>query len=93
MIKEYQAFMEAFQQGKMIKQAVGAKNFQMLGNSLAAFLTAAMVISQGFGYYVPIDQSTLNQACAGVGSIWFVINTVITVVSSNKVGIKPKVTK
>lgn len=90
MIKEYQAFVEAFQKGKMIKNAVQAKNFQLMGNSIAGLLTSLLVISQAFGYRIPVDEQTVQAAGAGIGSIWFIINAVITVVSTEKVGTKVK---
>ena len=88
MINEYKAFVDAFQKGKMIKSAVQAKNFQLLGNSVAGLLTALLIISQGLGYHIPVDSQTVQSIGAGIGSIWFMVNAVITVVTTDKIGVK-----
>lgn len=88
MINEYKAILEVFKEGKEMVGAAKAKRFQLFGNSLAAFLTAAFTIAQGFGYHIPVSNETIMTASSGIGSIWLIINAVITVISSKKIGIK-----
>lgn len=80
--------MQAFDAGKMIKNAVQAKNFQWMSSGIGALLTAAFTISQGFGYHIPVDQETINQIGSGAGALYLTINAIITVVTSEKVGFK-----
>ena len=88
MINEYKAIMEVFKEGKEIVGAAKAKKFQLMGNAIAAFLTASFTIAQGFGYHIPVSNETIMTASSGIGSIWLIVNAIITVISSKKIGIK-----
>jgi hypothetical protein len=93
MIREYSAFLEAFQKGKMIKNAIAAKNIQLFSSAVGAFLIAVNIVATGFGYHIPLDDNTLNQVGAGMGSIYLFVNAILTVVSSEKVGLPIKANK
>ncbi len=88
MIAEYKAFFEAFKQGKELANAKAWKNRQFVTNHIIALMMACGVIAQAFGYYIPVDQATLTEAVGGGFAIWNVINSILVVVTSTKVGIK-----
>ena len=60
MIKEYQAFIEAFKIGKSIKNAAQAKQYQNAGNLIGQLLISLAVISQAFGYHIPVSDDDLQ---------------------------------
>jgi len=93
MIKEYTAFLEVFNKGKMIKNAVMAKNVQLFSSAVGSFLIAVNVIATGMGYHIPLDDATLTQVGGGIGSVYLFVNAIITVVTSEKVGLPVKVSK
>ncbi len=88
MIKEFRAFFTLFQQGKQLANSAAWKNHQIKANTIAGLIAAAIVIAGGFGYHIAIDEATLQDVGAGVVAIYSVVNTVLTVITSAKVGIK-----
>lgn len=90
MIREYKAFIEAFQAGKAIQNAVQAKNWAILGNATGALLVALSVIARGFGYGIPVSDETMVDIGKGVFSVCLLVNGIVHTVTSEKVGIKRK---
>lgn len=88
MINELKAFFELFKQGNELANAAAWKNRQIAGNAVVSMLSAAVVISGGFGYSIPIDDATINAAGAGVAALVTLANAVLTVITSKKVGKK-----
>jgi hypothetical protein len=87
MIKEFQAFFELFKKGKELTNAAIWKNRQIAGNAVVGVLTAGLVIAGGFGFNVAVDQQTIMAAGGGIAALVSIINAVITVVTSKKVGL------
>ena len=88
MINEYRAFLTAFQEGKQLANSKIWKQRQNLVNHLSAFIGACLVISQAFGYHIadiPADQ--IDSVVGGVFAAYGIFNTIMTTVTSSKVGI------
>ena len=90
MIKEFKAFFDLFQQGKQLTNSATWKNRQTATNAMGVVLSAGFVIAGGFGYVVPIDDATLSAAAAGIVALYGVFNSVLTTITSAKVGLPPK---
>ncbi len=86
MIKEFQAFFEVFKQGKALSNAAVWKNRQVAGNAVTTFLAAAVVIAKGFGFDLPVDEQTVTAAGMGIAALVTVGNSILTVITSDKVG-------
>lgn len=90
MIQSYMAFFQAFQAGKELANAKTWKQRQLLGTALATFLGAGVVIAKGFGYDIPLDDATLHQIGDAVAVLVGAGNVVLTVVTSQKLGLPAK---
>lgn len=90
MIPQFTAFLIAFKQGKELANAATWKNAQLATGALASLLGAAVVIAQGFGINVYVNDAMLQGAAAGVVALYGLFNAVATAVSSAKVGLPPK---
>lgn len=90
MIKEFQAFWDLFQKGKQLSNSATWKNRQTATNALGVVLSAGFIIAGGFGYAVPVDEATLSAAAAGIVALYGVFNSVLTTITSAKVGLSPK---
>jgi hypothetical protein len=88
MIKEYGAFFEAFKEGKELINSATWKKRQILINHLVAFISAGAVIAQASGYYVPVDEAQITEIVGGGYALVAFVNTILTYVTSAKVGIK-----
>ncbi len=90
MIAEFKAFFTAFQQGKELTHSATWKNRQAAGNAVTALLASGVVIAKGFGFDLAIDEQTLTVAGMGIAALVTVANSILTVVTSAKVGRPPK---
>ena len=90
MIPQFQAFFTLFQQGKSLANAATWKNRTVAANSIVALLGAATVIAKGFGYDFHVDQDTLTALGGGIAAAVAVANSVMHVISSDKVGLPAK---
>lgn len=88
MINEFKAFFTLFQQGKVISNAATWKNRQIAGNAMVGLLSSALVIAGGFGVAINVDADTINAAGAGIAALVTIANAVLTVITSDKVGVK-----
>lgn len=88
MINEFKAFFQAFKLGKSIKDATKAKQFQNAGNLTGQLFVTLAVISQAFGYHIPVSDEDLLKLGASLGTFYFIGNYVVTMISSDKVGFK-----
>ena len=87
MIKEFQAFLTLFKQGKSLANSAAWKNRTIAANSLTAVLGAALVIGKGFGYDVHLDEQTVEALAGGIAAAVAAVNAVMHVVTSDKVGV------
>lgn len=88
MIEEFRAFFVAFQEGKELANAKIWKDRQHLGNALLGFLGAVVVILGGFGYKLELDTDTLQNLSGGIVALVGIVNQILTITTSSKVGIK-----
>jgi fructose-1-phosphate kinase PfkB-like protein len=89
-IQEFQAFFTLFQQGKSLANAATWKNRTVATNALVAVIGAGTLIAKGFGYDLHLDQQTVEALGAGVAAAVAVFNSVMHVISSDKVGLPAK---
>ena len=89
MIKEFQAFITLFKQGKEVANPEFWKNAQVKAN-LAALIGAIALISAGFGYDIHLNDATVSAASGGIVAFYTIGNSVLTLITSKKVGIKAK---
>ena len=73
-----------FKQGQVIADAKRWKERQISATVLGAVLIAAVNVIAAFGYEVPIDVETAN---AIAGGIIGAVNFVLTIVTTDKVGL------
>jgi hypothetical protein len=88
MIQEFKAFFTLFQQGKELTDSKVWKDRQIVGNTLVGVLGAIAVIAKGFGYDFHIDEQTIQAAAMGIAALYGIGNSILTVITSKKVGLK-----
>lgn len=76
-----------FRQGEQISDAAKWKNRQITATALAGVILAACALAKQFGYSVPLD---MDSATAIGGGIVAVVNIVLTIVTTDKVGLRAK---
>jgi hypothetical protein len=89
-IKEYVAWYEFLQSGKVIKNAIQVKNIQMFVSGVAGILTATVTISQAMGMPIIMSTETVQQVAGGFGSLFLFANIIAVAISSDKVGLPTK---
>lgn len=87
MIQAFQAFFTLFKQGKQLTNSATWKNRTIATNSLVAVLGAAVAIAKGFGYDLHLDEQTVSALGAGIAAAVCVVNSVMHVITSAKVGL------
>jgi len=87
MIKEFKALLTAVKKGKELSNAATWKNVQIAGNAIAVLLTSLLALACGWGYCFDIDQTQLESIGMGVATVYGVANSMITVLTSKKVGL------
>lgn len=80
-------FLSAFRAGKELANATIWKNRTLAGNALVALFSALLAIAAGFGYRIDADRETLEALAAGVAAAVAVINSIMHVVTSARVGL------
>ena len=80
-------FFELFKQGKEVANAAAWKNGTISVNAVAGVLGAVAAIAGGFGYDFNLSEETLQQAAAGVVAVVGIVNAVMHVITSKKVGL------
>jgi len=81
------ALWNLFKQGQCVVDPAMWKNRQITVTVLAGVILAIINLVSAFGYAIPIDLETAN---AIAGGILAVVNTVLTMTTSEKVGIPVK---
>lgn len=80
-------FFELFKQGKEVANSAAWKNGTISVNAVAGVLGAVAAIAGGFGYDFNLSEETLQQAAAGAVAVVGIVNAVMHVVTSKKVGL------
>lgn len=89
MIKEFQAFFNLFKQGREVANPAAWKNGTIKVNAIAGLIGSAVVIAGGFGYDINLSEETINTAAAGVVALVGIVNAVMHVITSARVGLPP----
>lgn len=87
MIQEFKAVIDLFKEGKAVTNPKIWKSYQVLGTTITGLLGSALVIARGFGYDIYIDDKTLGEVGVGIAAIVHLGSSIITVISSEKIGI------
>lgn len=78
------ALFDLFRKGSVVANPEAWKYGQITATVLGAFLWSVARTIDTFGYTLPLDQSQVDQLAAGLLTV---INVVLTVVTSDKVGL------
>ncbi len=84
------AIWQLFKQGSSVADAAAWKNRQISVTVLAGVILAVINVLSSFGLSVPIDVETANAVAGGVIAV---VNVVLTLTTSDKVGIPDKSTE
>lgn len=89
-IREYKAIFDVFREGKALTNSREWKQKQNLVNHLVALVSAGLVIAEGAGYHVigGISEDQIAAIVGGGFAIMSVFNSIMTTITSTKVGIK-----
>lgn len=82
------ALVDLFRKGQMVANPEKWKNRQVTATVLGTVIVAGANTATAFGYPFPVDMDTANTIALGLISVF---NTVMTYITSEKVGIEPKV--
>lgn len=86
-MEKIKALWGLFKQGQCVSDPTAWKNRQITATGLGLFLMAVINVGAAFGYAIPIDTETANAIAAGIIAI---VNAVLTLITSDKVGIPAK---
>ena len=81
------AVLALFRQGNVVANAAAWKNRQITVTALGAFLLALIHVLKAFGVEIPVDEEIANTIAAGVLAVF---NIVLTLVTTDKVGLPSK---
>ena len=84
------AFFELFQQGKQVANPAAWKNGTIKANAVAGTLGAAAAVAAAFGYDLDLPPQVLEQVAAGAIALVGLVNAVMHVITSKKVGVQSK---
>ncbi len=80
---------EVLKQGKVVANPEAWKNGQINTAYLVGFLGLLVASLSFFGVNLAIDESTLNTIAGAILALYGIYNQIVTMASSEKVGIKP----
>jgi hypothetical protein len=86
-IKNVPKFFELFQKGKEVANPETWKNATVATNVVVALLGTFVGLSKTFGYDLGLDDGTLQNLAAGIVASVGVVNAVMHVVTSKRVGV------
>lgn len=87
MFRKLGAFFEAFKKGQELANAATWKNRTIAVNVLVAFLGALVTLAGVFGFDLKLEASDLEAVATGVVALVGIVNTVMHLVTSAKVGV------
>lgn len=86
-MNKIQALWCLFKQGQVVAEPTLWKNRQITATVLAGVILAAVNALAAFGYSLPIDVETANAIAAGIIAV---INVVLTITTTDKIGIEQR---
>ena len=87
MLEKLKALWALMEAGKAVSDPKLWKQRQVKSTAVVALLMAVVNMSKGFGYELPIDETTANAIGAGILGV---VNVVLTITTSDKVGLAAK---
>lgn len=81
------ALFNLFRKGSSVSDPTAWKNKQITATVLGAFILALINVLAAFGYALPIDTETANAIAGGIIAI---VNVLLTVTTTDKVGLPAK---
>lgn len=81
------ALFNLFRKGSSVSDPAAWKNKQITATVLGAFILALINVLAAFGYALPIDTETANAIAGGIIAF---INVLLTVTTTDKVGLPAK---
>jgi hypothetical protein len=87
MIKKTKAALELFKAGKRVSDPVKWKNRQIESSVLVAAIWSVINAAEAFGYTIPVSSEVVDSAAV---AILAVVNVVLTVTTTNKIGLSGK---
>lgn len=81
------ALFNLFRKGSSVSDPAAWKNKQITATVLGAFILALINVLAAFGYALPIDTETANAIAGGIIAI---VNVLLTVTTTDKVGLPAK---
>ena len=79
--------LQLFRKGAVVSDPVAWKQRQITATVLGAFILALINVLAAFGYALPIDTETANAIAGGIIAI---VNVLLTVTTTDKVGLPAK---
>ena len=73
--------------GKAVADPAKWKSRQITATALTGVLWAAIQTAEAFGYAIPVDEATVDSVAVGVLAA---VNWVLTLSTSEKVGLQPR---
>jgi hypothetical protein len=77
---------EAMECGKEVADPASWKNKSLTSNKIATVLAFALIVARIAGVDLPIGQETLEIGAVGLAGVLFLINNIVTLATSKKVG-------
>jgi len=81
------AIIDLFRKGSVVSDPAKWKNRQITATVLAGVIVAIVNVIAAFGVSIPMDIETANAIAAGIIGI---VNVVLTVTTTDKIGIIPQ---
>lgn len=86
LLDAYKQGQTVFNRGQELANAATWKNQTLAGNTLVGLLVSAATLTKTLGYDLQVDDATLAHAGLGIAALVTIINNVIHVITSSKVG-------
>jgi hypothetical protein len=89
-MNKFALFFNAFQKGQMLSNSAVWKDYTIASNAVLAFLAAMLPLLSSFGVVLDLEPGTLESMTGILVTLITVGNGIMTVVTSDKVGIETK---
>ena len=87
MFEKLKSLYDLFRKGQELANAESWKRHQIKANVLGGFILALVALIKVFGYELPVDENTAMSVAGGIIAI---VNVVLTITTSKKVGLPAK---
>lgn len=87
MFEKLKSLYDLFRKGQELANAENWKKHQIKANVLGGFILAVVALIKVFGYELPVDENTAMSVAGGIIAI---VNVILTITTSKKVGLPAK---